>query len=56
VGENWVKWLELVKGLLEVRLNTRSDTFIWNGSKTFSVRSMYNDIMSRVGVPFDVLS
>jgi hypothetical protein len=56
VGENWVKWLELVKGLLEVRLNTRSDTFIWNRSKTFSVRSMYNDIMSRVGVPFDVLS
>jgi hypothetical protein len=42
--------------LLEVRLNMRCDTFIWNDSKTFSVRFMYNDIMSRVGVPFDVSS
>jgi hypothetical protein len=35
------------EGLLEVKLNRRNDTFIWNGSKTFSIRSMYNDIMTR---------
>jgi hypothetical protein len=51
IGENRVKRLELVGGLLEVRLNSQRDTFIWNGSKTFSVRSMYNDIMTRVGIP-----
>jgi hypothetical protein len=52
VGENRVNWIELAGGLLEVRLNTQCDTFIWNGCKTFPVRSMYNDFMSMVGVPF----
>jgi hypothetical protein len=56
VGENWVKWLELVGCLLDKRLTRRKDTFVWNGCKTFSVRSMYSDIMTREGVPFDISS
>jgi hypothetical protein len=53
VGENWIKWLELVWCLLDKRLTRHKDTFVWNGCKTFSVRAMYNDIMTREGVPFD---
>jgi hypothetical protein len=54
VGENRVKWLKLVGSLLEVQLNEQRDIFVWNISKTFSVRAMYNDLMTWVGVPFDV--
>jgi hypothetical protein len=56
VGDNWVKWMKLVVGLLEVQLNSRRDTFVWNRSKTFSVRAMYNDLITRAGVPYDVSS
>jgi hypothetical protein len=56
VGGDRVKWLELVKGLPEVKLNTWNYTFISNRNKTFLVRSMYNDVMTRLGVPFDVSS
>jgi hypothetical protein len=56
VGDNWVNWVKLVEGLLEVQLNSRSDTFVWNISKTFSVRAMYIDLITREGVPFDVSS
>jgi hypothetical protein len=51
VGENWIKWLELVWCLLDKRLTRHKDTFVWNGCKTFSVRAMYNDIMTREGFP-----
>jgi hypothetical protein len=54
VGENRVKWSKLVGSLLEVQLNEQRVIFVWNISKTFSVRDMYNDLMTRVGVPFDV--
>jgi hypothetical protein len=56
VGENRFKWLELVGCLLDKRLTRRKDTFVWNGCKTFSMRSMYNDIMTKEGVPFDISS
>jgi hypothetical protein len=56
VGDNWVNWVKLVGGLLEVQLNSRSDTFVWNRSKTLSARAMYNDLITREGVPFDVSS
>jgi hypothetical protein len=54
VGENWVKWLELVGCLLDERLTGKKDTFVWNGCKTFSVRAMCNNIMNREGIPFDM--
>jgi hypothetical protein len=56
VGENCVKWLELVGCHLDKHLIRRKDTFVWNGCKAFSVRVMYNDIMTSEGVPFDVSS
>jgi hypothetical protein len=56
VGDNWVNWVKLVGGLLEVQLNSRSDTFVWNRSKTFSMRAVYNDLITREGDPYDVSS
>jgi hypothetical protein len=33
-GENRVKWLKLVGGILGVHLNRQRDTFVWNRSKS----------------------
>jgi hypothetical protein len=51
VGDNWDKWLKLVGSILMVNLNDRKDSFIWTANKTFSVKSMYNDIVLREGTP-----
>jgi hypothetical protein len=55
-GENRVNWLKLVGCILGVRLNRQRHTFVWNRSKSFSVRAMHSDIMTREGVPFDTSS
>jgi hypothetical protein len=56
-GHLWeITGLKLVGGLLEVQLNSRSDTFVWNRSKTFSMRAVYNDLITREGDPYDVSS
>jgi hypothetical protein len=51
VGDNWDKWIEVVGSIVMVNLNDRKDSFIWTANKTFSVKSMYNDIVLREGTP-----
>jgi hypothetical protein len=51
VGDNWDKWLHLVGNVLSVHLNDHRDSFSWTSSKTFTVKSMYNDLVLRVGTP-----
>jgi hypothetical protein len=46
VGENLLKWRELVSGVLHVVLGEGRDNFVWTVGKTFSVKSMYNSLMS----------
>jgi hypothetical protein len=54
-GRELIKWLKLVGCLLDKHLTRHKDTFVWNGCKTFSVRAMYNDIMTREGIPLILL-
>jgi hypothetical protein len=49
VGDNWDKWLHLVGNVLPVHLNDHMDSFRWTASKTFTVKSMYDDLVLRVG-------
>jgi hypothetical protein len=56
VGDNWDKWLQLVGGTLAVHLNEHRDFFVWNCSKSFSVKALYNDILIRTGNPFNCLT
>jgi hypothetical protein len=56
VGDNWDKWLKLVESLLEVQLSLGKEFFVWNRSKTLSMRAMYKDLMNRVGFRFDISS
>jgi len=52
VGDNMDKWLRLVGSILQVQLDDQNDCFSWSlSNKTFSVQSMYKDIMRAKGVP-----
>lgn len=48
VGNKWVAWLSLVRGLIEVTLSNEPDSFRRSlaPSSVFAVRSMYKDLIN----------
>lgn len=50
-GNNLAKWHELVGRVLLVQLDKPKDNFAWSISKTFTVHSMYKDLMKGAGLP-----
>jgi hypothetical protein len=45
VGDNWVKWLQLVGSIIDVQLCEQEDSFHWTTSKLFSVKALYKDLV-----------
>lgn len=52
MGDNRDDWIKLVGSILMVQLDSGRDSFSWSLSKnSFTVQSMYNDLIQEEGVP-----
>lgn len=58
VGDNLKQWLTLVESLMSISLNEERDVFLWGltKNKTYTVNSLYNDIMRNEGIKEDCIA
>jgi hypothetical protein len=56
VGDNWARWLKLVRCILDVCLSEQRDSFIRTSFKCFSVKALYKDLMVGGGSHLNLVS
>jgi hypothetical protein len=56
VGDNWARWLKLVRCILDVCLSEQRDSFIWTSFKCFSGKALYKDLMVGGGSHLNLVS